>query len=156
MTMQLKLQTWIKIVTILTVAFLSGFKAIEDSSYISYHDGKLGITNDGQQLLLVILHNQSTQQIILDNADRKPAASAGWSSKLNPKSASAFLLNKKTFSFSCQDSDYQYIECDRHIKAHVIPQDNISKENMGTYWVEENQSENILQKNLREQHFQYE
>lgn len=92
---------------------------------------------------LYLYYNQSNKKILLDHPVRKPSASAGWASALQPWHWSAFMVSVKKFKVSCQkilgNGRYPAINCSNVIKVCQYPKFTVLQQDVadGDYWVVE-------------------
>ncbi len=90
---------------------------------------------------LFLFQNQLSHDLLIDPVLEEPAASAGWSTRLQPSKWSALVLGRTHLEFSCieqRPGAMQYIDCEQVVTVCQIPKVKLAQS--GSYWLAENQS----------------
>lgn len=97
-----------------------------------------------------MLYNTGKQPLWLVHEKAHPSASAGWSSKLDPKHWSAILMSKKNFILQCQlVGSNKPVHCRNHVQAYLADAVLIPKKaDKQSYWLVENMTIKQLIKRL--------
>ena len=106
-------------------------------------DNNLLLQGKQQAPTLYLLHNLTNQPLYL-NHETGHGMSAGWASKIDSGKWSAFLVDKPHFSLICQTSTFKTITCKHHIAVLAQAIQPLTKQQIGTYWVAENQAYTAL------------
>lgn len=114
-----------------------------ESKYINHQDGKLVLhTVMNYEPQLVLIHNKTKRELVVNHSRARPSASAGWSSQLHPDSWSALMVTQPKFSLTCaemRDEKYVLLDCSKVLEScyYTKFQDQESAAT-GTYWIAEN------------------
>lgn len=96
--------------------------------------------------IIVLLHNQSGNDLWITHPVSEPNASAGWSSRLEAGNWSALTLDKENFELSCIESKpghEQQIPCAEMLNVCEWSL-KMPTEERGTFWAGENMSLNAI------------
>lgn len=125
-------------------------------------DADLTVKQPPSSQRMIVLHNTSSQAVLLNHPAPDPGASAGWASKLKPKHWSVlFLTNSKPrqhlFLITCHrptDSHrFQTISCPKHLKHYILkPHFAKGHSKKGDFWLAEDKKKNKLQQALNKRH----
>lgn len=130
-----------------TLAFAG--QSAYDTAQTAIVKSEIRLNAQGQQWF--IFHNDSAQTIWLNAVIKNPSASAGWSSKIDPKKYSLLALSDKDLQFTCGELNQQkfsVVACDKYLHIAQILSTAQEKSVVGSYWVVENASLDSLRQKV--------
>jgi hypothetical protein len=115
----------------------------QNSNY-KFQNDQLLLSTQTKTQQLYLLHNRSTQTILINHQKIPAGASAGWMSELAPQHWSAITVNQKNFTLTCspsQPGNTVNKSCQQLLTVCFVPNAVFPKNLQNSaFWITENQT----------------
>lgn len=104
---------------------------------------ELVVKPQDKQAVVVLINNVHDKNLWLTHPVAEPSASAGWTTRIQPKNWSAIIVKGSAFNIACIEQSpgqEQRIACAHTLRACRMTKADLSSLDAGTYWLAEDKS----------------